>query len=1013
MLRGTGCHDGRVRLLVALAGACSLVLVGPPAIAQQYGTLSLGTPQTKFARLAPDALFATVEFQVDDATEVAVKIATLLDGVATSIVGPGGEVLNEQTIGSYGGEYCTFAGADEPQGYLISSASERGFHHLYFLPSLGPGVYAVHVEAGTPPTEDTAVLTELVTDSPTAVGLLATESLVTTGALGVLVAAVFEGSAPAVGATVSAWLKPPAAEAVTFALLDNGEQADVVAGDGLYSGIFETPEVGEYTAVAEITGLTSAGTPFTRQATTTVKVVPVHAVFAGSFSDEGVDTNGNGLFERLAIHAPVTVTTAGSYVVMIVLKTPAGIEFSAYGSMTLGAGSRVATAYVESQTLLDTGENGPYVFSAAELLFIGGDGAEPAARLRGGTQATEEYLLSQFENTAVRLQLTGNNSDEGIDADGDTDFDMLRVRVGVLAADTGTYAWGARLVDSCVGHLQFLSGQQTLTAGTPEQLMMNFSGSVIGRRGIDGPYELVDFGLTGPSGSLTMDLVLLTQAYPAGAFDAYQPFADCNGNGTPDICEINGGTAADCDHNLVPDACQHPPGRFVPEFCWGPAGVTGPTARYGHALAYDAQREVTVLFGGQGEHALLSDTWEWNGSSWTQRLTDAPPARRHHTLAYDAVNHVTVLFGGGTFDIPLRDTWTWDGSQWSAAASDGPAARFGHVMAFDEARHVVVLFGGTADEVDYFDDTWEWNGTAWQAWTGAGPSARAHAGMAWDPTRNVLVLFGGWNGERLGDTWEWDGTTWTRRATTGPSPRYGHAICRRMDSGRMLLFGGAEPSGEVADTWNWDGNTWTDLGIAGPAARVYHAMQYDAQRRCAVLSGGWGPPPTRTFYDDTYRTTTPLHIVQAPQHATVFEGEPAQFGVQAEGCSVVTYQWWKNDCLICDDEHVSGTTTNTMIFSAARYADAGEYRVTAYADGSHITTDPVLLTVRGGGDMNCDGATNFDDINPFVLAVSDPAGYAAEYPDCNILNGDIDGDADVDFDDINLFVQLLGGAEDA
>ncbi|MEW6249134.1 MAG: M14 family zinc carboxypeptidase [Planctomycetota bacterium] len=59
------------------------------------------------------------------------------------------------------------------------------------------------------------------------------------------------------------------------------------------------------------------------------------------------------------------------------------------------------------------------------------------------------------------------------------------------------------------------------------------------------------------------------------------------------------------------------------------------------------------------------------------------------------------------------------------------------------------------------------------------------------------------------------------------------------------------------------------------------------------------------------------------------------------------------------------------------------------------------------GDLNCDGHINFDDINPFVLALSDPAGYAVAYPNCNIMNGDINGDGRVDFDDINPFVALL------
>ena len=61
------------------------------------------------------------------------------------------------------------------------------------------------------------------------------------------------------------------------------------------------------------------------------------------------------------------------------------------------------------------------------------------------------------------------------------------------------------------------------------------------------------------------------------------------------------------------------------------------------------------------------------------------------------------------------------------------------------------------------------------------------------------------------------------------------------------------------------------------------------------------------------------------------------------------------------------------------------------------------------GDLNCDGVVNFDDINPFVLALTDPAGYAAAFPNCDLLNGDINGDGVVTFDDINGFVALLGG----
>jgi hypothetical protein len=61
------------------------------------------------------------------------------------------------------------------------------------------------------------------------------------------------------------------------------------------------------------------------------------------------------------------------------------------------------------------------------------------------------------------------------------------------------------------------------------------------------------------------------------------------------------------------------------------------------------------------------------------------------------------------------------------------------------------------------------------------------------------------------------------------------------------------------------------------------------------------------------------------------------------------------------------------------------------------------------GDLDCNGWVDFEDINPFVLAIADPVAYQTAYPDCNFLNGDCNGDGIVDFDDINPFVVLLSG----
>jgi hypothetical protein len=61
------------------------------------------------------------------------------------------------------------------------------------------------------------------------------------------------------------------------------------------------------------------------------------------------------------------------------------------------------------------------------------------------------------------------------------------------------------------------------------------------------------------------------------------------------------------------------------------------------------------------------------------------------------------------------------------------------------------------------------------------------------------------------------------------------------------------------------------------------------------------------------------------------------------------------------------------------------------------------------GDVNCDGAVDAFDIDPFVLALTDPAGYDAAQPDCTRHLADTNGDGRVDAFDIDPFVKLLAG----
>ncbi|MCG3128863.1 MAG: hypothetical protein CHACPFDD_03759 [Phycisphaerae bacterium] len=59
------------------------------------------------------------------------------------------------------------------------------------------------------------------------------------------------------------------------------------------------------------------------------------------------------------------------------------------------------------------------------------------------------------------------------------------------------------------------------------------------------------------------------------------------------------------------------------------------------------------------------------------------------------------------------------------------------------------------------------------------------------------------------------------------------------------------------------------------------------------------------------------------------------------------------------------------------------------------------------GDLNCDGFRDGLDIEPFVLAVSDPLAYEAAFSDCDRELADVNRDGSVDGFDVEPFVNLF------
>ena len=191
---------------------------------------------------------------------------------------------------------------------------------------------------------------------------------------------------------------------------------------------------------------------------------------------------------------------------------------------------------------------------------------------------------------------------------------------------------------------------------------------------------------------------------------------------------------------------------------WTQVSTTGPTPRSGQAMIYDSARGQTILYGGSNASSQPQyDTWSWNGSEWQQVASSGPGGRWYnHQIAYDANRERVVLFGGyspgsGPY---LDDTWEWDGASWTSIPVTSPPARADHRMVYDSHRGTIILFGG-GSEAQLLNDTWEYDGIVWQQLNVGLPGQRWRHLMCYDSARNVVVMTGGGGTDgSYSDTWE-------------------------------------------------------------------------------------------------------------------------------------------------------------------------------------------------------------------------------------------------------------------
>jgi hypothetical protein len=256
---------------------------------------------------------------------------------------------------------------------------------------------------------------------------------------------------------------------------------------------------------------------------------------------------------------------------------------------------------------------------------------------------------------------------------------------------------------------------------------------------------------------------------------------------------------------------------------WQELKLFGPAAGGGATLTYDAARKRSVLTGGASHTNATprAETWLFDGAAWMKAVVTESPASQYAGAAYDRARELVVVVR--PLDSTSSETWEWNGTTWSRSAASAPLPyEYSYSLAYDEAaKRVVSLLEGAL---------WGWNGSAWSRVdvSDGRESERKRATIAYDSARSRLVAV---NASTY--TWEYDGSAWHRLPPKRPRPRQRAASTYDSARRRVMYFGSVSDPEDV--TWEWDGASWMRGAPGTSATPTGLGMTYDGKRKRAVL----------------------------------------------------------------------------------------------------------------------------------------------------------------------------------
>lgn len=293
-------------------------------------------------------------------------------------------------------------------------------------------------------------------------------------------------------------------------------------------------------------------------------------------------------------------------------------------------------------------------------------------------------------------------------------------------------------------------------------------------------------------------------------------------------------------------------------------------------LAYDAHRDVVVMYGGvAADGTVLEDTWEYSfgvSPGWTQ-LTPAvsPGPWSGGGSAFDSTrNRVVITNGIGALGSVIFQTWAYDGIAWAEItnesgtgnlltfdASSGLAGDDSMSMTYDAARDRLVAVGGC----HYSTDPWEYDPVhGWVNVVGGFSRGRSdNSSLTIDPVNHTAYLADGFPGSHA--TWRWDPITpiWVEVDTDGGASAWASAGNSDMASltwdshnARPMWFVTDSADSTVPSTRLFDlvAGVWnTAAPVHTPPVRLGYGVVWRSTNNTNLLFGGFDFNTSAYFND--------------------------------------------------------------------------------------------------------------------------------------------------------------------